>query len=108
MIHYNAWFSFRPEAVERDALQHVRTFLAGLKARGLVQDFVLLKNRTAPGKTRLATFQAVIAFRDDDQMGRPFKEVAEAGFRTGAHGFMIEPVQDFWVEIFEEVMASDA
>jgi hypothetical protein len=51
----------------------------------------------------LAPFHAQIVFADQDQFGRPFQEVAAAGMRTGAHGLMIENVDTFIVEIFEEL-----
>ena len=68
-----------------------------------IQDFHLLKNRATKGKSRLEQFHAVIVFRNDEQFGSPFREVSALGIHAGRHGFMIENVSRFVVEIFEEV-----
>lgn len=107
MIHYNVWFSFRQGTSELDQMQRVRSFLGDLRSRGQIHDFQLLKNRATAGKSRLARFHALIMFRDDVQFGEPFTEVAAIGFQTGKHGFMIENVTDFIVEIFEELPDTD-
>jgi hypothetical protein len=103
MIHYNVWFSFRDGIVEVDEMRRVRSFLTDLKSRGKIHDFQLLKNRAAPGKSKLARFHAVIMFLDGDQFGQPFSEVAAIGIHAGKHGFMIENVSEFVVETFEEL-----
>jgi hypothetical protein len=103
VIHYNVWFSFKEGSAEQESLSRVRQFLLDLKERGQVFDFTLLRHRADSGKTRLAPFHAQIVFADQDQFGRPFQEVAAAGMRTGAHGLMIENVDTFIVEIFEEL-----
>jgi hypothetical protein len=108
LIHYNVWFSLRDGAAEADQMQLVRAFLADLKSRRQIYDFQLLKNRAAPGNTRLGPFHALIMFRDNDQFGPPFTEVAAIGIHSGRHGFMIENVTDFVVEVFEELPYSPA
>ncbi len=46
-------------------------------------------------------------FADKEQFALPFQEVAALGIHSGKHGFMIENVSDFVVEIFNE-LAPDA
>jgi hypothetical protein len=103
MIHYNVWFSFKEGTVEPDGLNLVGAFLLDLKQRGLIHDLKLLRNRADTGDTRLARFHALIAFIDQDQFGTPFQEVQAIGVHAGAHGFMIENVDPFIVEVFEEL-----
>ena len=103
MIHYNVWFSFKDEAAEADQLLRVRSFVDDLKSRDQIHDFHLLKNRATKEKSRLEQFHAVIVFRNDEQFGAPFREVSALGIHAGRHGFMIENVSRFVVEIFEEV-----
>ena len=57
MIHYYVWFSFQPEVQPDEGLQRVRTFLDEMTRRGVVQEFRLLRNRSAADKTR--EFQVV-------------------------------------------------
>lgn len=102
-IHYNVWFSFKDDTVESDQVERVRTFLADLRTRGLVHDFQLLKNRNGEAKTKLPRFHALIVFRDEQQFGEPFAEVADIGVHSGRHGFMIEQIGRFSVEIFESI-----
>ena len=56
VIHYNVWFSFREGTDEADGLMRVRAFLGDAKARRVITDFALLRNRASPGKTRLSNF----------------------------------------------------
>jgi hypothetical protein len=102
MIHYRIRFSFRPGSVEHEELHRVRAFLDEIKARGMLHDFTLLRSREAGSDSTVLPFEAVIVFADNEHMSRPFRKVAEAGFRTGSHGAMIENVQDFVVETWEE------
>jgi hypothetical protein len=102
MIHYNVWFSFKDGTVESDALSRVRQFLLDLKHRDQIHDFKLLRNR-AEAKTRLARFHALISFADQRQFSAPFQEVSTTGVHAGRHGFMIENVDSFIVEVFEEI-----
>jgi hypothetical protein len=46
-------------------------------------------------------FHVVIKFVDGSQFGLPFKEVAEIGIHSGKHGFMLENVEQFIVEVSE-------
>jgi hypothetical protein len=103
MIHYNVWFSFKEGAAELDGLARVRQFLLELKQRDQIHDFKLLRNRASGGKTRLARFHALISFADQNQFGPPFQEVGSIGVHAGRHGFMIENVDTFIVETFEEI-----
>jgi hypothetical protein len=108
VIHYNVWFSFKAGAAEQEGLERVRRFLVDLEERGQICDFTLLRHRADTGKTRLAPFHAQIVFSDQEQFGVPFREVAAAGMRTGKHGLMIENVDTFIVEIFEELPTTRA
>jgi hypothetical protein len=101
MIHYNVWFSFKAGAAEEDELRKMTHFLGDLKSRTLIHDYKLLRNRSV--ETKLAPFHAMISFLDDDQFGRPFNEVSNTGVHSGPHGLMIENVDIFIVEIFEEL-----
>jgi hypothetical protein len=102
MIHYNVWFSFKDTIAHPELeLRRMRDFLGDLKARSLISKYTLLRSRS--DTTRLATYHAVISFEDEAQFGKPFKEVAAAGIHTGLHGLMIEHVDTFIVEIFEEI-----
>ena len=102
MIHYNVWFSFKDTVADQAReLRKMRDFLGDLKARALIRDYTLLRNRS--DTTKLAKYHAVISFDDEAQFGRPFQEVAAAGIRTGLHGLMIEHVDTFIVEIFDEI-----
>lgn len=103
MIHYNVWFSFKEGTPEADGLVRVTRFLDDLKQRGLIYDFTLLRNRATADKTRLDRFQALISFTDQEQFGAPFREVAATGIHAGGHGFMIENVGNFVVEVFDEM-----
>lgn len=103
MIHYNVWFSFKDTVADPDAeLRKMRDFLGDLKARAQIHDYTLLRNRSAA--TKLATYHAIIAFKDETQFVRPFEDVAKAGIHTGLHGLMIENVDTFIVEIFDEIL----
>jgi hypothetical protein len=48
-------------------------------------------------------YQVIITFDDDTQFGLPFAEVQRIGIRSGKHGAMIEHVDEFVVEVFEEI-----
>jgi hypothetical protein len=103
MIHYNVWFSFKPEADEAIHLAKVRSLLDDFRSRGMVYDYRLLKNRAEAGKSNLPEFQVIIEFEDEAQFGRPFAEVESIGIRLGQHGAMIEKVDKFVVEVFEQI-----
>jgi hypothetical protein len=103
MIHYNVWFSFKEGTAEPEGLARVGDFLLDLKQRDLIQDFTLLRNRAETGRTTLARCHALISFIDQNQFGPPFQEVGTMGIHAGKHGFMIENVDTFIVEVFEEL-----
>ena len=103
VIHYYVWFSFRPGVQTDEGLQRVRTFLDEMSGRGVVQEFRLLRNRSAADKTR--EFQAVIVFADADAFARGFEAVEHDGIRAGLHGLMIANLQDFSAEVFEALPA---
>jgi hypothetical protein len=103
MIHYNVWFSFRDGTSESDGLTRVRAFLDDLRQRSQVDGFRLLRSRAKPGQTRLAPFHAVIEFVDQEQFDAAFRDVETTGAHAGRHGLMIENVDIFIVETFEEL-----
>ena len=69
MIHYSVWSSFKEGTAEPEGLARVSRFLLDLQQRGLIDGFKLLRNRDETGKTRLARFQALISFANQDQFG---------------------------------------
>lgn len=103
MIHYYVWFSFQSGATESENLGRVRTLLGDLVARGLVKEFTLLRNKATGAATRLLEFHAAIVFADGELFARSFRDVADAGIRSGSHGLMIANVKDFIAEVFEEL-----
>ncbi len=103
MIHDNVRFSFKDNVSTEDQLQRVHAFLADLKSREKIHDFRLLKRRGASEQPTPAEFQALIVFKDNDQFAAPFAEVSAIGVHAGKHGFMIENVNTFVVEVFEEL-----
>ena len=102
MIHYNVWFSYKNGVVEPDELAKVNQFLADLKGRALIHDYRLLRSRAETDQMKLARFQAVIII-SPDQFQTPFDEVARAGIRSSLHGLMIEHVDTFIVEVFDDL-----
>lgn len=54
----------------------------------------------APSAQQPATSSARLPI---DEFGPPFGEVAAIGIHAGRHGFMIENVSEFIVEVFEEL-----
>jgi hypothetical protein len=103
MIHYNVWFSFQPGADEAHELKKTRQLLDDFQSRGMIAAYRLLKNRAAASKTKMPPYQAIIEFNDDPQFGLPFAEVGRIGIRLGKHGAMIEHIDEFVVEVFEEI-----
>jgi uncharacterized protein DUF6614 len=103
MIHYNVWFSFNPNVDVPASLGRVRKLLEDFKSREMIADYRLLKNRGDGDKTRLPPFQAIIEFRDNEQFALPFAEVEGIGIHKGTHGAMIEHVNEFVVEVFEQL-----
>jgi hypothetical protein len=103
MIHYNVWFSFEEGADEPPYLQAARHLLDDFKSRRMIADYLLLKNRAPADETRMPKYQVIIEFEDDNQFGLPFAEVERIGIRLGKHGAVIEHVDQFVVEVFEEI-----
>jgi hypothetical protein len=103
VILYNVWFSFKSGADESAELGKARSFLDDLKARAKLHSYRLMKNRAPREKSRLANYQLMAEFRDGEQFGLPFAEVGEIGIHAGRHGAMIENVDEFMVEVFEDV-----
>ncbi len=105
MIHYNVYFTFKAGCDDATELPKVRAFLDLLKSLGKLHDYRLLKNRGTRPKSRLSSYQAIAQFKDGEQFGLPFAFVAETGVHSGKHGAMIENVDEFIVEVFEEMPA---
>lgn len=103
MIHYNVWFSFKDSTSESDGLARVRDFLGDLHQRGRIDTFTLLRSRAKPGQTRLAPLHALIVFADQGQFTAAFADVEATGVHDGLHGAMIEHVDTFIVEVFDEI-----
>jgi len=103
MILYNVWFSFKSGSDEDAELSKARTFLDDLKNRAKLHNYRLMKNRAPKEKSRLSTYQLMAEFADGMQFGLPFSEVSQIGIHSGNHGAMIENVDDFMVEIFEDL-----
>jgi hypothetical protein len=105
MIHYDIWFAFRPGIQPREGLHGVRTFLDEMTRRGLVHGFELLRNRDA-GAEKSREFKATIVFADATAFARGFQTIEHAGVKSGLHGLMVETIQDFTVEVFENIEAA--
>jgi hypothetical protein len=103
VIHYNVWFSIKPGANIAAQLARCRTCLDDFKARGAICNYSLLENRGKPGETALPQLQAIIEFQNYEQFGLPFDEVRRTGIHAGLHGLMIKTVEQFKVEVFEEI-----
>lgn len=69
----------------------------------MVADYRLLTNRASGTETKMPKYQVIIEFADDTQFGLPFAEVERIGIRSGKHGAMIEHVEEFVVEVFEQI-----
>lgn len=103
MILYNVWFSFKPGSNDAVELAKTRSFLDDLKGRSKMHGFRLMKNRAPKEKSKLPSYQLMAEFIDHEQFTLPFAEVNLIGIHSGNHGAMIENVDDFIVEIFEDV-----
>ena len=100
MIHYHVWFSLKEGVAEEDELRKVSVFLADLKSRSLIHEYRVQRARSATPV--LAPLHIVISFTDAEQFGLPFKEVAQIGIHAGMHGAMIQHVDKFVVNEFED------
>jgi hypothetical protein len=103
MIHYNVWFSFQPTVDEAVQLNRVRSLLEDFRSRQMISGYTLLENRAETGKTKMPKFQVIIEFRNDEQFALPFDEVRQLGIHLGSHGAMIEHVDEFVVEVFQQI-----
>ena len=103
MILYNVWFSFKSGFDENVELGKARAFLDDLKNRAKLHGYRLMKNRATREKSRLANYQLMAEFADGEQFGLPFSEVGEIGIHAGKHGAMIANVDEFMVEVFEDI-----
>ena len=103
MILYNVWFSFKSGSDETAELAKTRSFLDDLKSRAKLHGYRLMKNRASKEKAKLPTYQLMAEFSDGTQFGLPFAEVSQIGIHSGKHGAMIENVDDFVVEVFEDL-----
>jgi hypothetical protein len=103
MVHYNVWFSFDAGVDEGLQIARVRALLDDFQSRKMIANYRLLRNRGEEGKTKLPKFQAIVEFQDDEQFGLPFAEVAKVGVHLGSHGSIIQHVDAFVVEVFEQI-----
>jgi hypothetical protein len=103
MIVYNVWFSLKEGSDETLEIRKVKLFLKDLQDRALIAGYRVLKNRAQAGKSKLPPYQIIAEFLDGNQFGLPFAEVERIGIHSGRHGSMIENVDEFVVEIFEDL-----
>ena len=103
MILYNVWFSFKSGSDEIAEIEKAHTFLDDLKSRANLHGYRLMKNRAAREKSKLASYQLMAEFADGAQFGLPFAEVGQIGIHSGRRGAMIENVDEFIVEVFEDI-----
>jgi hypothetical protein len=103
MIFYNVWFSFKSHSDETAEIEKVKMFLESLKAASKIHGYRLLKNYDKLAKSKLPRYQVAVEFLNDDQFSLPFKDVLAIGIHAGPHGSMIENVDAFVVEVFEDL-----
>ena len=103
MILYNVWFCFKSGSDETAEIAKVRTFLDDLKSQAKLHDYRLMKNRATKEKSKLSAYQLMAEFVDGVQFGLPFAEVGQIAIHSGKHGAMIANVEDFMVEVFEDL-----
>jgi hypothetical protein len=103
MIVYNVWFSFEAGSDETTEITNVRSFLENLKVVSKIHDYRILRNYDKAAKSKLPPYQVAVEFLDERQFGLPFKEVAQMGIHAGPHGAMMEHVDSFIVEVFEDL-----
>ena len=103
MILYNVWFSFKAGSDDTVEIEKVRKFLDNLKSNSKLHGYRLMKNRASREKSKLSTYQLMAEFTNDAQFGLPIAEVRQIGIHSGKHGAMIENVDEFMVEVFEDI-----
>jgi hypothetical protein len=100
MIHYNVWFTFKAGIEERRGLAVIDDFLRELAAIGEASGFRLLQNASEGPRTKLPRYQAIVEFSDNDALAKAMKRQAARGIHRGAHGAVLDVVDEFRVEIF--------
>lgn len=103
MILYNVWFSFKSGSDETAEIGKVRRFLDDLQGRTKLHGYRLMKNRAPKEKSKLHAYHLMAEFADGTQMDQPFAEVGQIGIHSGHHGAMIENVDQFLVEVFDDL-----
>ena len=106
MIHYSIWFRLRDSMEEAEGLVVVQTFLNELRAAGEIAGFEILRNRSG-SKTMRLPFQALIEFQDNAQFAAAFSAQGTRGIHNGLHGRVMTLVEDFQIEVFEQIASSD-
>jgi hypothetical protein len=102
MIFYNVRFSFKAGSDETAEMRKVRSFLDDLKSRSKLHGYRLMKNRAPHALADGCDYQLMAEFSDAGQFSLPFAEVEDIGVHAGRHGAMIENVDYFAVEVFDE------
>jgi hypothetical protein len=100
MIHYHVWFNLKSGVPEADGLAAVSEFLRQLCRAAEASTFQLLRNNGEPPKSRLPKYHALVEFIGSAQLSTAMRNQAARGIHEGAHGFVIDVVTDFHVEIF--------
>ncbi len=103
MILYNVWFSFKDGADDAAELGKARLFFDDLKKQAQLLDYRLMKNRGSREKSKLPAYQVMAKFADASHLDLAMTEVARIGIHAGRHGAMIENVDEFRVEVFEDL-----
>lgn len=103
MIQYSLWFRLQVDGNEREELDAIRAFLRELQVAGEIAGFQILRNRSGSKTTRLP-FQALIKFRDNAHFSTAFARQAARGIHAGLHGRVMAAVDEFQIEVFEEVL----
>jgi hypothetical protein len=103
VILYNVWFSFQPGSNDAVELAKTRSFLDDLKTRSKLHDYRLMKNRAPRDKSKLSTYQLMAEFLDEAQFKLSLTEITQIGVHSGKHGAIIENVDNFMVEVFEDI-----
>jgi hypothetical protein len=103
MLHYQVWFNLKPGIAESDGISRIELFLRQLLAVGRISGFRLLKNASAPPKTVLAQYDALIEFSDEQQFAVIFEETRRIGIHTEPHGGIAKIVGHFSADVFKAI-----
>jgi hypothetical protein len=106
VIHYSVWFNLKDSIEEAEGLATIRAFLDELYSAGDVGGFQLLRNKGTGGRTRMLPFQALIEFCDGAQFSAAFSAQAARGIHTGLHGRVMALVNEFQIEVFQQIFDS--